>query len=311
MQVYQSLSEFLPVANAVVTVGTFDGVHFGHRKILAMLREKALANQGEVVLLTFHPHPRKVLFPDQPAPRLLNSIREKTQLLSALGVDHLIIQPFTTAFSKLEYDAFVRDILVAQLRVESLVIGYDHQFGRDRKGNISSLQLLARQHGFKVIEIPEQDIDHAAVSSTRIRRALISGRVAEAAELLGYRYELSGTVIHGQELGRKIGYPTANLLPLDADKLVPAIGVYAVTVEFDEKEYGGMLNIGTRPTFDDGEISIEVNIFDFDGDLYGRNINLHFVERIRDEQKFDSVQDLIHRIAQDKVDSLRILDSQK
>jgi riboflavin kinase/FMN adenylyltransferase len=311
MRVYQSLSEFLPVAKAVVTVGTFDGVHFGHRKILAMLREKADLNSGEVVLLTFHPHPRKILFPDQPAPRLLNSISEKTELLSALGVDHLIIQPFTNGFGNLQYDAFVRDILVAQLRVDSLVIGYDHQFGKDRKGNISSLQVLAKECGFNVIEIPEQDIDHAAVSSTRIRQALTTGRVSEAAELLGYPYQLSGTVIHGRELGRKIGYPTANLLPEDADKLVPAIGVYAVTVEHDQKQYGGMLNIGTRPTFDDGEISIEVNIFDFDKDLYGQTITLSFIERIRDELKFDSVQDMIQRIAQDKVDTLRILDSQK
>ena len=311
MLVYHSLSEFRAKSNTVVTVGTFDGVHVGHRKILSMLKETALACKGEVVLLTFHPHPRKILFPDQPGPGLLNTISEKISLLKGLGVDHLVIQPFTKEFSQLEYDDFIREILVKQLKVHTLVIGYDHQFGRGRRGTISSLRELAAELHFNVIEIPEQDINHAAVSSTRIRKALESGRVADAFGLLGYHYSLSGKVVHGKKLGRQLGYPTANIQPDDPDKLVPAIGIYAVRVMYKGTLFGGMMSIGTRPTFDDGEISIEVNLFDLEEELYGETLTVHFLQRIRDELKFDNVNDLITRIAQDKAESLRILEAGK
>jgi riboflavin kinase / FMN adenylyltransferase len=307
MKVYRSLAEVQPVRNPIITVGTFDGVHMGHRKIISSLKHCAEKVNGEIVLLTFHPHPRKILFPDQAGPELLNTVHEKVGLLSELGVDHLVIQPFTRDFSNLEYDQFVEEILVQKLRVHTLVIGYDHQFGKNRKGNIQSLQLLAAKNNFQVIEIPEQDIDHAAVSSTRIRQALAAGDVQDAAALLGYEYQLSGKVVHGQKLGRKIGYPTANIEPDDRDKLVPANGVYAVVVTFNGERFGGMLNIGTRPTIDDGARSIEVNIFNMDEDLYGKALTLHFVERIRDELKFNDLQSLIDRIGEDKIDSLKIL----
>lgn len=311
MQVYQSLAEFKATTHPVITVGIFDGVHVGHQKILSRLRTIADKNGGQVVLLTFHPHPRKVLFPELPVPDLLNTLDEKINLLESYGVDHLIIQPFTTGFSMLEYDDFVKEILVTQLAVDTLVIGYDHQFGRNRLGNIQTLIKLAGQLDFKVIEIPEQDIDHAAVSSTRIRNAIKLGDVSTAAELLGYNYCLNGIVVHGMKLGRILGYPTANLQVMDADKLIPANGIYAVKVKHGEVEYGGMLNIGTRPTFDDGPRSIEVNIFDFDGDVYGQTLQLEFIQRIRDELKFDSVDALIESIHQDKLDSLHILSARK
>jgi riboflavin kinase / FMN adenylyltransferase len=309
MKIYHSLNEFKAVRNPVITIGTFDGVHVGHQKILAGLRQYANQAKGEVVLLTFHPHPRKILFPEQPAPELLNSLDEKIRLLQEQGVDHLVIQSFTTEFGGMEYDDFVKQVLVRQLGVHILVIGYDHQFGRNRKGNISTLRAMSDQLGFQVIEIPEQDIDHAAVSSTRIRTALKQGDVTTAATLLGYSYSLSGKVVHGKKLGKQLGYPTANIQPNDPDKLIPGNGIYAVRVWYDERHYGGMLNIGTRPTFDDGERSIEVNIFEFDKEIYGETLQLEFVKRIRDEVKFNSADELVQRIDQDKTESLRILSS--
>lgn len=307
MQIYDSVTAYSGAKNSVVTVGTFDGVHVGHRKILNMLKDIALRIDGQVVVLTFHPHPRKVLFPDQPPPRLLSTPDEKAALLSELGVDHLVFQPFTEAFRNLQYDEFVRDILVKQLSVQTLVIGYDHQFGKDRQGNIAGLRKMGAEYNFNVLEIPEQDIRDAAVSSTRIRKALESGNVTLATELLGYNYSLKGKVVHGHKLGRSLGYPTANLQTDDSDKLIPSLGIYAVRVEVKGQMYGGMLSIGTRPTFDDGEVSVEVNIFDFEGDIYDEIITLHFVSHIRDELKFDSVDALVDRIGQDKKDSLRIL----
>lgn len=309
MELYHSLNDYKPVRKPVVTIGTFDGVHIGHQKILAGLRQHATEAGGEVVLLTFHPHPRKILFPDQPAPELLNTIGEKISLLEAQGVDHLIIQPFTREFGQVEYDQFVKEILRRQLGVDTLVIGYDHQFGRNRMGNITTLRKMSDELQFNVIEIPEQDIDHAAVSSTRIRIALKNGEVSTAAALLGYNYRLSGTVVHGNKRGKELGYPTANIQPESPDKLIPGNGIYVVKVHRAGKTYGGMLNIGTRPTFDNGARSIEVNIFSFSEEIYGEKLELEFLHRIRDELKFSSAKELVARIDQDKIESLRILES--
>jgi riboflavin kinase/FMN adenylyltransferase len=309
MKLYHSLIEFKPVRKPVVTVGTFDGVHIGHQKILAGLRQCAREAGGEVVLLTFHPHPRKILFPDQAAPGLLNTIEEKISLLKAQGVDHLIIQPFTREFGQMEYDQFMKEVLLGQLGMNTLVIGYDHQFGRNRMGNISVLRKMSEELHFNVIEIPEEDIDHAAVSSTRIRMAIENGEVTSAAALLGYNYRLSGTVVHGNKRGKELGYPTANIQPETPDKLIPANGIYVVKVYIGTESYGGMLNIGTRPTFDNGARSIEVNIFGFSEEIYGENLQLEFLHRIRDELKFSSAKELIARIDQDKIESLRILES--
>lgn len=307
MQVYRDLSEFPVLPNLVLTQGTFDGVHIGHQKILARIRELALESGGEVGLMTFHPHPRKVLFPDQTDLQLLTTLREKMALMKANGVQHLLVQPFSFVFARMTYEEFVRDILAGKLHVKTLVIGYDHQFGRDRKGSFKELKEMAPACGFRVEEIPEQDIDDVAVSSTRIRKFLFAGEVRQAAGLLGYEYTLTGTVVKGKQLGRTLGFPTANILPEESDKLIPGNGVYAVMVQYKGIFYKGVMNIGNRPTFDNGPRSIEVNIFDFNHEIYGEEITLHFVEFLRPELKFNSKEELIDQMNLDKQQSVELL----
>lgn len=307
MQIYRDLEEFPRLEKPIVTIGTFDGVHLGHQKILSRLKDIANQANGEVVVLTFHPHPRKVLFPNQNDLQLLSSLDEKVKLLSQHGVQHLVIHPFTKEFSQMEHTTFIEEILVKKLGVHSLVIGYDHQFGHDRKGSFKELAELAPSYGFKVEEIPEQDIDEVAISSTRIRKALFHGDIKDAAHLLGYDYQITGRVEKGKQLGRTLGFPTANLLPLDKDKLVPAMGVYAVLVEVKGETYKGVLSIGNRPTFDNGERSIEVNIFNFDGDIYNELVTLTFKDFLRGDIKFDSAADLIVQMNEDKAKSLELL----
>ncbi len=299
MITYHSISEFTHPQYPIVTVGTFDGVHVGHRQILSRICELAGEMGGEVVLLTFYPHPRKVLGKDAEGLEMLSSLREKQQLLEKFGVDHLIIHPFTLDFSRIEYDQFVRTILVEQLGVKKLVIGYDHQFGHDRKGGMLHLKELAPPLGFQVEEIPEQDIDAIAVSSTRIRNALKQGEVEVAEQLLGYSYPLTGTVVKGRQIGRTIGFPTANVLPEDPDKLIPANGIYAVYVDCAGSRWKGALSIGHRPTFDNGRRTIEVHLLGFDEDIYGQEITLHFKQFIRQEWKFESVEALVERMHKD------------
>lgn len=309
MQIYRDLEEFPRLERPIVSIGTYDGVHLGHQKILSRLKDIASQANGDVVLLTFHPHPRKVLFPNQNDLQLLSTLDEKVKLLSRYGVQHLVIQPFTKEFSQMEHTTFIKEILVKKLGVHTLVIGYDHQFGHDRKGSFKELAELAPSYGFKIEEIPEQDIDEVAISSTRIRKALFQGDVKDAANLLGYDYQLSGKVVKGSQLGRTLGFPTANLLPIDKDKLVPAMGVYAVLVDLNGATYKGVLSIGNRPTFDNGERSIEVNIFDFNADIYNELITLTFKEFLRGDMKFDSAADLIVQMNEDKAKSLELLRS--
>jgi riboflavin kinase/FMN adenylyltransferase len=252
MKIYYNLDNFPELNCPVLTLGTFDGVHIGHQKILSRINDMAKSVNGESVLMTFHPHPRAVIFPDQRDIRMISTLDEKIALLEQHGIQHLVVQSFTRDFSMLNHDSFIREYLVKKIGVKKMVIGYDHQFGHDRKGSFAELQSLAPQLGFTVEEIPEQDINDVAVSSTRIRKALFEGRVEAAAGLLGYNYTFSGRVVKGKQLGRKLGFPTANLECPDPLKLVPANGVYAVYVIVNNVQYKGVLSIGTRPTFDNG-----------------------------------------------------------
>jgi riboflavin kinase / FMN adenylyltransferase len=307
LKVYHHIDEFTGATNAVVTTGTFDGVHTGHQVIIKRLNEIAAKENGESVLLTFYPHPRMVLFPDDIDLKLLTTQEEKIALLEKYGIQHLIIQPFTKEFSRLSSLQFIREILVNKIKTEKLVIGYDHHFGRNREGSFEHLKESGPLYGFTVEEIPAQDVDHVAVSSTKIRQALLEGDVKTAKEFLGHDYTLTGKVIHGEKKGHELGYPTANISVESRYKLIPAIGIYAVKTEVDGKLYDGMLYIGFRPTLNGTYQSIEVNIFDFDQDIYGQHITVHFISRLRDDMKFDNVEDLKKQLLLDKQMAVNLL----
>lgn len=300
LKVYHSIEEFRRVDGAVVTTGTFDGVHIGHRKIINRLNEVASKINGESVLLTFFPHPRMVLFPEDHGLELITTMDEKIKLLEEAGIDNLIIHPFTREFSRTTSLDFIREILVEKIGTDVLVIGYDHHFGKNREGSFEYLRESGPLYGFQVEEISVQDVDDVAVSSTKVRKALLDGDVATAAKYLAHPFQLSGEVIHGDKLGREIGFPTANLRIKDETKIIPANGVYAVYVYVDENKFNGMLNIGMRPTVNGEMKRVEVNIFDFDEEVYGSSITLQLVDRIRDEQKFENIEMLKQRLAIDK-----------
>lgn len=307
MKIYSSIESFRNVKRPIVTTGTFDGVHFGHRKIIDRLKQVAQKNDGETVLLTFSPHPRMVLFPDDNDLKLLNTLEEKKALLAKAGIDHLIVHPFTKEFSRTSSINFVRDILVNQLNTHRLVIGYNHHFGRNREGSFDHLKEFAPVYGFEVEEIPVQLLDDVGVSSTKIRKALGRGDVKTAADYLGYEYPLSAKVVEGEQLGRTIGFPTANLVVEDALKLIPADGVYAVKVDLGARTYKGMMNIGVKPTLGSTQRTLEVNLFDFDEQIYGASVTIRFVERIRDEQGFENLEDLRSQLHKDKANALSVL----
>jgi riboflavin kinase/FMN adenylyltransferase len=307
LKVYKSLQEFTPLEKAVVTTGTFDGLHVGHQKIIDTLQTIANAIDGETVIITFYPHPRLVLFPDDNDLKLLSTLEEKIQLLEKSGINHLIIIPFDKTFSRLTSLEFVRDILTNTIGTKKLVIGYDHHFGRNREGNFESLKELAPLYNFDVEEIPAQDINQVAVSSSKIRTALLDGDIATAKEYLRYNYKITGLVVKGNQLGRTIGYPTANILVNDKYKLIPANGVYAVNILIGENKYIGMMNIGIRPTIDGTSRTIEVNIFDFESDIYNQQITIEFVTHIRAEQKFDGLEALKNQLKTDKDIAQKIL----
>lgn len=306
MKVYNHIDEFRTAKNPVVTTGTFDGVHIGHQQIIRRLKETAQKNGGETVLLTFFPHPRMVLFPDY-KPLLLNSQDEKVNLLEKAGIDHLIIHPFNREFSMLSSKEFISNILVDKLHTKKLVIGYDHHFGKNREGSFSHLKEFGPIYGFEVEEIPAKEVENIGVSSTKIRQALQSGNVETAEAFLGYKYQLSGTVVKGRQMGRSIDFPTANLRVNDQYKLIPADGVYAVWVKRGEEKFKGMLNIGMRPTVDGKERTIEVNILGFDADLYGETLTLEFVKRLRDEVRFDGLEALKTQLQKDRIKTLETL----
>jgi riboflavin kinase/FMN adenylyltransferase len=309
MKIYHSIEEFIPLKNAVVTIGTFDGVHVGHRKIISRVKELAANTGGETVLLTFFPHPRMILHPEDESIKLINTIPEKAELLEALGVEHLIITPFSRDFSNQSAEEYIRDVLVNRIGTKTIVIGYDHRFGKDRHGGLDDLLRLGPVYGFEVVEIPEQDIHDVAVSSTRIRTALLDDHIEEANDFLGYPFFVTGTVVRGDQIGRQIGYPTANIVVSERYKLVPSGGIFAVRVRVEDRVYDGMGYIGTRPTINGLTRNIEVNIFDFNQDIYNHKIRVEFLNYIRGDMKFDSLDGLKTQIAQDKLEAMRLLTS--
>ena len=315
MRIYRHLEDFIPLDNAVVTIGTFDGVHVGHQKILSTLRESARASKGETVLLTFFPHPRLILHPEDDSLRIISDIDEKVQRLADAGIDHLIITPFTRDFSNLSAEEYIREVLVGKIGTKKIVIGYDHRFGKDRSGSLKDLLDYADIYGYSVEQIPEQDINDVAVSSTKIREALIKGDIDTANTYLGYPFQLTGKVIRGDQLGRRIGYPTANLQVQESHKLIPAYGIYAVEAAIiqptdiktgphvahpNERVVYGMGYIGTRPTIDGVNRSIEVHLLDFNSDIYGETLRVKFLHFVRHDQWFENMEDMVKQMAVDK-----------
>ena len=287
--------------NPVVTTGTFDGVHLGHQQIIDRLIRSAKENQGESVVVTFDPHPRSVLFPNDSSLKLLQSVEEKAERLSALGVDHLLVIPFDKAFAEMSADDYIRKIIVDLIGASKLVIGYDHQFGKNREGSFLKLKQMAMVYGFEVEEIPARIIDQVTISSSRIRKALTAGDLETANAFLGYSYTLSGKVVHGNALGRTIGFPTANIEISHPLKLIPASGVYTVKVSVNGSAYQAMMNIGYRPTMHvEQELTLEVHLLGFTGDLYGQHLSVSCFKRLRDEKKFDDIAALKNQLLLDK-----------
>ncbi|KQS28040.1 bifunctional riboflavin kinase/FAD synthetase [Dyadobacter sp. Leaf189] len=304
MKIYHSLDSFSKLEYGVVTSGTFDGVHLGHQKILSRLLEICRRTGGESVVLTFWPHPRTVVSEDSQSLQLLSTVEEKIELFAQLGIHHLAIVPFTRAFSELSSDEFIQQILVDKIGTKKLVIGYDHRFGRNREGSFEFLQENCSKYGFEVEEILRADIENMAISSSRIRKALITGHIDEANELLGRAYTLSGTVVKGKQLGRTIGFPTANVHLHESYKLVPMNGVYVIRATYQDISYNGMLNIGVRPTVDGTVRTIEAHLFDFDKEIYGEDLKLELLHYLRLEQKFGGLDMLVKQIQIDKESTL-------
>ncbi|TWI97266.1 riboflavin kinase/FMN adenylyltransferase [Mucilaginibacter frigoritolerans] len=307
MKIYHHIDDFERLDNAVVTIGTFDGVHQGHRKIIANIKDLAESTGGETVLLTFFPHPRMILHPEDESIKLINTINEKAELLEKLGVDHLIITPFSRDFSNQTAEEYIKDILVNKIGTKKIVIGYDHRFGKDRQGGLEDFLRLGPVYGFDVIEIPEQDINEVAVSSTRIRTALLANDIEQANTFLGYPFFITGTVTRGDQIGRQIGYPTANIVIEERYKLIPADGIFAVKVTIDGIIHKGMAYIGSRPTVNGLTRNIEVNIFDFNREIYNQRISMEFLNFVRGDIKFSSLDELKAQLAQDKIDITALL----
>ena len=300
MELHEGFSALRPIPGAVVTIGTFDGVHLGHRSILQRIRSLAKERNGESVLVTFEPHPRMVLFPDDHGLKLLSTPEEKRARLQAEGLDHLVVLPFTHAFSRVTGMEFVRDVLVNGLGAKLLVIGYDHHFGRNREGSFEQLLAYGPSYGFEVEEIPAQDVDAVAVSSSKIRAALDVGAVDKARNLLGYYYGFSGTVVHGKALGRTLGFPTANLQVGNANKLIPASGVYAVKAFLRKMELNGVMHIG-KPgeTQSPGEVKPEVHLFDFSDSCYGETLRIECIARLREDRHYNAIEALVTQMHAD------------
>lgn len=337
MKVYFSTDNIPAFNRAVLTIGTFDGVHLGHQQILEQLKQEAARIAGETVIITFHPHPRKVVAATQPAFHLLNTIEERIELLDKNGIDHLVVVPFTAAFAQQTPEAYIEHFLVEKFHPHTIIIGYDHRFGQGRTGNYKLLEAYCDRSGFRLMEIPAHVIDENTVSSTRIRQAILDGRIEQANSLLGYDFFFEGTVVEGNKLGRVLGYPTANLRIENEEKLVPGNGIYVVEAELLSREAGvesreagvesresgvgsqktqgaefhvphllkGMMSIGIRPTITDNRRTIEVNLFDFNATIYGRTLRVYVKKYLRPEEKFDGLEALKVQLAKDKEDTLR------
>jgi riboflavin kinase / FMN adenylyltransferase len=319
MKVHNDINSLPFFKNAAVTIGTFDGVHSGHKQIINQLKKEAQETNGETVIITFDPHPRMIINAGKQKPqiKLLNTLAEKIALLRKEKIDHLVVIPFTKEFSEQLAQEYIADFLVANFHPKTIIIGYDHHFGKDRKGDYKLLEEYQQKFNYTVKEIPEQVLHHVTISSTKIRQALFEGDIATANECLGYDYFFEGRVVDGNKLGRTLGYPTANIHVADKNKLVPANGIYAVTVQLaqenDEADFSsspilkGMMSIGIRPTIGGEDVVIEVNIFDFETDIYSRNLRIYLKKYLRTEVKFDNLEDLTHQMAKDKINSLKYL----
>ena len=303
MGILQSIETYTSKAPTVVTIGTFDGVHIGHQKIIKRLVDTAANSDLKSVVLTFFPHPRMVLQKDASI-KLINTIDERSEILNNLGLDYLLVKRFTKAFSRLSAEDFVEKILVGKLNAKKVIIGYDHRFGRNRNANIDDLKLFGETYGFEVEEISAEDINDVSVSSTKIRKALDEGNIAKANSYLGYPFMLTGTVKKGKGLGRQLGFPTANIAIGETYKLIPKYGAYIVSAVINNQQVYGMMNIGLNPTVNDNKESIEVHFFNFNEDIYNRKIQINLLNRIRDEQKFESVEALKQQLLVDKNTSL-------
>jgi riboflavin kinase/FMN adenylyltransferase len=306
MQVHRSIDLLPSFRNAVVTIGTFDGVHLGHQKIINALIQEAKTIGGESVIITFDPHPRKIVNGADDL-QLINTLDEKIGLLQQKEIDHLVIVPFTEAFSEQPAELYIKDFLIKLFQPHSIIIGYDHHFGKGRKGNYRLLEEKATIYNYRLIEIPKHVLDEISISSTKIREALIHSRVETANKLLGYDFFFEGIVIEGAKLGRQLGYPTANLKYTSYDKIHLGDGVYAVYVSVEGHLKKGMMSIGTRPTFNDGGTSVEVNIFDFNEDIYGRKLKVIVKNFLRPQEKYNDIETLKAQIDMDKKESLKLL----
>lgn len=306
MKIFNSIFDFKSCKKTIVTLGTFDGVHLGHKSILNKLIEAGKNRGEESLVLTFFPHPRMILEQNSDI-KLLNTIDEKAQLLNDLGIDNLIVQKFDNSFSQLLPEDFVQQVLVDIFNVGKIIIGYDHRFGKNRSADINDLVAFGIKYGFEVEQISAEEINNVSVSSTKIRSALQSGDLYLANKYLGYQYLIKGKVVKGRQLGRTIGFPTANLIVSESYKLIPAIGVYAAFAIINDQKYYGMINIGTNPTIGENPVTIEMNIFDFDSNIYEQEIQVGFIEKIRDQQKFNSIDELKNALHKDKIETIKII----
>ncbi|BDS10745.1 bifunctional riboflavin kinase/FAD synthetase [Aureispira anguillae] len=308
MRIYRDLDNLPHFKNAVLTIGSFDGVHIGHQQIIKQINDLARSINGESVLITFHPHPRLIVTPNNNDLKLLNTLDEKAALLEQYGVDVLVVVPFSKAFANQSPDEYIQQFLVAHFHPQIIAIGYDHKFGKNRMGDISYLRKFETAYQYQVVEISKQEVADIAVSSTKVRKALLAGDVARAKRLLGHNFSLEGKVVKGLQIGATIGFPTANIEVSDAHKLVPPEGIYAVSIYHNATQYQGMLYIGNRPTIDhDLKQTIEVNIFDFDQMIYDQNLTIEFVEYLRGDAKFDTLDGLKFQLKKDKEAALQVL----
>jgi riboflavin kinase / FMN adenylyltransferase len=315
MQVHHGIENLPGFRNAVVTIGTFDGVHLGHRQIINRLKEEAAEVNGESVIITFHPHPRKVVSSTILGIRLINTMEEKIRLLSDLHVNHLVVVPFTDAFANQPAEDYVKNFLVDKFHPHTVIIGFDHRFGKDRLGDYKLLEKMAPELDYRLREIPRHIQDEIAISSTNIREAILHRDFETANKLLGYEFFFEGEIVHGDKMGRQLGYPTANLKISNEEKIIPGDGIYAVYAEMGNGQwakgnilrYKGMMSIGFRPTMDGTHRVIEVNIFDFDEEIYGQTLRVYVKKYLRAEVKFKSIDELKTQIGEDKLESLRVL----
>ncbi len=320
MKVHRDIGNLPAFRNAVITIGTFDGVHMGHRQIIDKLKSEAIAIGGETVIITFHPHPKKVVSSAILGIRLINTLDERIELLRQLGIDHLVVVPFTEAFANQTAEDYIKNFLIDKFHPHTIIIGYDHRFGRERLGDYKLMEKKAGEYKFLLKEIPKHILENISISSTRIREAILHNDIGTADKLLGYEFFFSGVVVHGDKMGRKLGYPTANLKIMDEEKIIPGNGIYAVYAELpDINEYPhsplatphsrlkGMMSIGFRPTVDGKHRVVEVHIIDFDEEIYGQTLKVFVKKYLRQEIKFDSLEALVKQIDQDKIESLQVL----